>query len=68
MTKDFLQAFGMIIRDQIIMKNSVEIEGLGTFSVKHRNQKQEKRADGKTVMLPPKDGIEFKAENAGGGS
>lgn len=44
------------------MKNSVEVEGLGTFSAVHRNQKQEKRADGTTVMLPPHDGIEFKAE------
>lgn len=65
MTKDFIKAFGMIIRDQIIMKNSVEIEGLGSFSVKHRTQRQEKRADGKTVMLPPFDGIEFKPENNG---
>ena len=62
MTKDFLAAFGMIIRDQIIMKNTVDIEGLGSFTSVHRTQRQEKRADGKTVMLPPHDGIEFKAE------
>ena len=60
MTKDFLQAFGITIRDQIIMKNSIEVEGLGVFSAEHTSQKQEKRADGKTIMLPPKDSILFK--------
>ena len=65
MTKDFLKAFGMVIRDQIIMKNSVEITGLGTFKATHQNQRQEKRADGVTVMNPPRDVIEFKAEQKG---
>lgn len=62
MTKDFLKAFGTVIRDQIIMKNSVEISELGTFKPAHQNQRQEKRADGVTVMNPPRDVIEFKAE------
>ena len=61
MTKDFLHALGITIRDQIIMKNSIEIEGLGVFSTEHKSQKEEKRADGKTVMLPPKDSITFKS-------
>jgi nucleoid DNA-binding protein len=65
MTKDFLNAFGIIIRDQIIMKNDVQIDGLGTFKSVHHSQKQEKRADGKTIMLPPKDAIEFVAETKG---
>ncbi|MFV1883944.1 MAG: HU family DNA-binding protein [Balneola sp.] len=65
MTKDFLKAFGIVIRDQIIMKNSVEVSGLGTFKAVHHSQKQEKRADGKTMMFPPKDAIEFTAEQKG---
>lgn len=65
MTKDFLKAFGIVIRDQIIMKNSVEISGLGTFKSVHHNQTQEKRADGVTVMLPPKDAIEFTPDQKG---
>jgi nucleoid DNA-binding protein len=65
MTKDFLKAFGIVIRDQIIMKNSIEINGLGTFKSVHHSQSQEKRADGKTVMLPPRDTIEFTAEPKG---
>lgn len=65
MTKEFLKVFGIVIRDQVIMKNSVHISGIGTFKAVHHNQKQEKRADGKTVMLPPKDSIEFTAEGKG---
>jgi nucleoid DNA-binding protein len=61
MTKDFLKVFGLTIRDQVIMKNSVEIDGLGAFSAYHKSQEQEKRADGTLVMQPPKDSIEFKA-------
>lgn len=65
MTKEFLKVFGIVIRDQVIMKNSVQVSGIGTFKAVHHNQKQEKRADGKTVMLPPKDSIEFTAEGKG---
>lgn len=65
MDKDFLETLGIVIRDQIIMKNSVEIKDLGTFKPVHHNQKQEKRADGTNVMVPPKDTIEFSAEKKG---
>lgn len=65
MTDEFLEALSIVVRDQIIMKNTVEIEGLGIFKPVHQNQKQEKRADGRNVMLPPKDTIEFTAENKG---
>ena len=62
MTKDFLKAFAIVIKGQIIIKNSVQVNGLGTFKSAHHTQKHEKRADGKTVMLPPSDVIEFNAE------
>lgn len=65
MTKDFLETLSIVIRDQIIMKNSVEIKGLGTFKAVHQNQRQEKRADGTNVMMPPEDTIEFTAEKKG---
>jgi len=65
MTKDFLNAFSIVIRDQVIMKNSVEISGLGTFKAVHQSQHQEKRADGNTVMMPPRDVIEFVPEEEG---
>lgn len=59
MRKEFLQAFSEVIRDQIIMKNSVEVSGLGTFKSAHFSQQQETRADGVTIMMPPRDAIEF---------
>lgn len=65
MTDEFLETLGIVIRDQIIMKNSVEIKGLGTFKAVHHNQKQEKNTAGNNVMYPPKDTIEFTAENKG---
>ncbi len=65
MTKEFLQAFSVVVRDQIIMKNSVEISGLGTFKAVHFSQQQEQRADGVTVMMPPRDAIEFVADDEG---
>jgi nucleoid DNA-binding protein len=65
MTNEFLETLGIIIRDQIIMKNTVEIKGLGSFKAVHHNQKQEKRAGGTNVMIPPRDTIEFIAENKG---
>lgn len=65
MTKEFLETLSIVIRDQVIMKNSVEIKGLGTFKAVHHNQKQEKRADGTNIMVPPSDTIEFTAEKRG---
>ncbi len=65
MTDKFLEALGIVIRDQIIMKNTVEVDGLGTFKPVHHNQKQEKRADGTNVMLPPKDTVEFTSAKKG---
>ncbi len=65
MTKEFLETLGIVIRDQIIMKNTVEINGLGTFKPVHHNQRQEKKADGSNMVMPPKDTIEFTAENKG---
>ena len=62
MTKEFLKAFGVVIRDQVMMKKTVKISGLGTFKVVHFNQHQEQRADGTSVMMPPRDAIEFIAE------
>ncbi|WP_020403565.1 HU family DNA-binding protein [Gracilimonas tropica] len=65
MSDDFIETLGIVIRDQIIMKNSVELKGMGAFKPVHHNQKQEKRADGTNVMMPPKDTIEFTPENKG---
>ena len=62
MSKEFLKVFSDVIRNQIMMKKTVEISGLGTFKVVHFTQKQEQRADGTTAIMPPRDAIEFIAE------
>lgn len=63
MIKDFEKIFGITIRDQIIMKNSVQIKGLGVFIAQHINQEQKTLENGAVVMLPPKDTIVFNAED-----
>lgn len=59
MKKEFLTAFTDIIRDQIVRKNEIEIQGLGTFKQRHINQNQQQHTNGQVVMLPPKDVIKF---------
>lgn len=49
------------MREQFINKNRVEIDGLGRFEVVHHEQHQEKFDNGKIVMMPPKDVLEFKS-------
>ncbi len=63
MTKEFEKIFGITIRDQVIMKNSVHVKGLGTFSAEHINQEQKTENNGAVVMMPPKDTITFKVED-----
>jgi nucleoid DNA-binding protein len=55
----FLQAFSEVIRGQISAKREVKIEGIGLFKAGHENQYQQKYQDGRVVMMPPKDTIEF---------
>lgn len=54
-------AFKAVMREQFINKNRVEIEGLGQFEVIHLEQYQEKYDNGKVVMMPPEDVLEFKS-------
>lgn len=57
----FVIAFKEVLREQFIDKNDVHIEGLGRFSVKHQKQYQKKFENGKVVLMPPKDVLEFKS-------
>jgi nucleoid DNA-binding protein len=59
MDKDFLDAFSEVVRNQISSKNDVRLKGIGTFKRLHRSQRQQQYKDGRVVMLPPKDSIEF---------
>jgi len=61
--KQFLQNLKNIIRDQLGQKNTIKITGIGTFRLRHRAQYQEQREDGRVVMQPPKDYVEFIPDN-----
>ena len=61
MNRDFLLAFKDVMREQFINKNRVEIDGLGYFEVVHHEQYQKKFDNGKVVMMPPEDVLEFKS-------
>lgn len=54
-------AFKDVVREQFIHKNRVEIEGLGQFEVVHQEQYEKKFDNGKVVMMPPADVLEFKS-------
>ena len=61
MESKFIIGFKEVLREQFVDKQKVDIEGLGTFEVKHREQHQKKYDDGKIVMIPPADVLEFKS-------
>jgi nucleoid DNA-binding protein len=59
MDEAFLQAFSEVIREQISENREMNIDGIGIFKAGHENQYQQKYQDGRVVMMPPKDTIEF---------
>lgn len=59
MNKAFLQAFREVVREQVLQKNEVRLDGLGRFRFEHRNQFQKQYEDGRVVMMPPRDTITF---------
>lgn len=61
METKFIIAFKEVLREQFLEKNVVEIDGLGQFEVKHREQHQKKYDNGKVVLMPPADVLEFKS-------
>lgn len=65
MTSTFLKAFKAVLREQILSKNKIELDGLGNFEIIHKKQHQKKYDDGKVVMMPPADVVEFKSDLRG---
>lgn len=61
MESEFIIAFKEVLREQFVKKNSIEIDGLGRFMVVHREQHQKRYDNGKVVMMPPADVLEFKS-------
>lgn len=63
MDQEVIEALTEIFREEISKKNSIEIEGLGTFKHEHIRQYQQQFESGKVVMMPPRDEIKFIPEN-----
>lgn len=63
MGDDFLTAFSEIVRDEVVQKNEVKLEGVGSFRLDHQKQIQKQYKNGRVVMMPPKDRIIFIPEN-----
>lgn len=61
MDSQFIIAFKEVLREQLINKNSVDIDGLGQFTVVHRDQHQKTFDNGRVVLMPPADVLEFKS-------
>ncbi|MFO7845192.1 MAG: HU family DNA-binding protein [Balneolaceae bacterium] len=62
MEPEFIKGFTQVIKEQLVKNNRVSIEGLGEFRKVHKTQEQKKLDDGRVMMMPPKDTIEFKPE------
>lgn len=65
MEQEFIQAFREVLREQILRRNEVKLDGLGVFRFEHRNQYQKQHEDGRVVMMPPRDTITFSREKPG---
>jgi nucleoid DNA-binding protein len=57
--QDTIKAFVHVVRDQLEDGNTVEVPGLGTFSVEHHPSEKKESPDGDTYMAPPKDVVDF---------
>jgi nucleoid DNA-binding protein len=49
------------VRDALIEGHRIDVPGLGTFDVRHVPSKVERADDDSSVMIPPRDVVEFKA-------
>ncbi len=66
MDREFIKAFTEVIREQITQNKEIKLNGVGIFRPGHRKQFQQQQKDGRVVMMPPKDEIEFIPEKKNG--
>lgn len=58
----FIKNFIKVVKEQVAKDNRIQIDGFGQFLKVHQTQTQKKLDDGRVVLMPPKDKIEFKPE------
>ncbi len=61
--KQIEQEIAALISGQLKIHGQVHIDGLGTFLVRHKKQEQQQEKNGRIVMKPPADIIEFTPED-----
>lgn len=66
MDKEFINALSEVIRETITRKQEASIQGVGVFKPKHRKQFQQQFDNGRVVMMPPEDTVEFIPDNSFG--
>lgn len=52
-----------VITENLKKHYSVQVDGLGSFSVKHQAQVQKQDKDGRIVLLPPANVVVFTPED-----
>lgn len=60
--KTIIDTFVRIVREKLERGETVEVPGLGTFSVKHHPSERKETADGESYMAPPRDVVQFDPE------
>jgi len=60
--KETIAAFARILRQKLEEGETVEVPGLGTFTVEHHPSEMKESDDGETYMAPPRDAVHFDPE------
>ena len=60
--KETIAAFARVLRRQLEQGESVDVPGLGTFSVEHQPSHRIEAPDGTEKMVPPRDVVRFTPE------
>ena len=54
-----LETMARLVRDKLVEGDSAHVPHLGTFSVERRPSHMETDDEGRSVMVPPRDVIQF---------
>ena len=57
--EEFRAALVAVIRENVMQKKTIRISGLGTFKSVHAKQYQKQFDNGRVVLEPPRDFIQF---------
>lgn len=60
--KDTIRAFVRVVRRKLENGETVEVPGLGTFSVEHHPSERKENPEGEDYMVPPRDVVQFDPE------